>query len=160
MKENSLPAIIVFEGWGASGKGTLISDMIKLLDPRFFKVISTVEATDAERRYPLMKRYFENIPEYGKLSVMDRSWYRELAAARIEEGISKKEYDRRIISVNTFERQLCDDGYAVIKIFLDISKSEQKKRFERLEENGSTSWRVTDKDKKQNKHYDDYKQGY
>lgn len=160
MKENSLPAIIVFEGWGASGKGTLISDMIKLLDPRFFKVISTVEATDAERRYPLMKRYFENIPEYGKLSVMDRSWYRELAAARIEEGISKKEYDRRIISVNTFERQLCDDGYAVIKIFLDISKSEQKKRFERLEENGSTSWRVTDKDKRQNKHYDDYKQGY
>lgn len=160
MKEKSLPAIIVFEGWGASGKGTLIADLIKLLDPRFFKVISTVEATESEKRYPLMKRYFENIPEYGKLSVMDRSWYRELAAARIEEGISKKEYDRRISSVNTFERQLCDDGYVIVKVFLDISKGEQKKRYEKLEESGSTSWRVTDKDRYQNKHYDKYKEEY
>ena len=114
MKEKSLPAIIVFEGWGASGKGTLIADTIKLLDPRFFKVISTVEATEAEKRYPRMKRYFENIPEYGKLCVMDRSWYRDLAAARIEEGISEKEYLRRVKSVNIFERQLTDDGYSLI----------------------------------------------
>ncbi len=156
MKEKSLPAIIVFEGWGASGKGTLIADTIKMLDPRFFKVVSTVEATEAEKRYPRMKRYFENIPEYGKLSVMDRSWYRELAAARIEEGISDKEYARRTASVKTFERQLTDDGYVIIKIFLHISKDEQKKRYEKLQESGSTSWRVTQKDIKQNKHYDDY----
>ena len=156
MKEKSLPAIIVFEGWGASGKGTLIADTIKMLDPRFFKVVSTVEATEAEKRYPRMKRYFENIPEYGKLSVMDRSWYRELAAARLEEGISGKEYARRTESVKTFERQLTDDGYVIIKIFLHISKEEQKKRYDKLSESGSTSWRVTAKDIKQNKHYDEY----
>lgn len=156
MKEKSLPAMIVFEGWGASGKGTLIADTIKLLDPRFFRVVSTVEATEAEKRYPRMKRYFENIPEYGKLAVMDRSWYRELAAARIEEGISDKEYERRTRSVKVFERQLTDDGYVIIKIFLHISKDEQKKRYEKLQESGSTSWRVTQKDLKQNKHYDDY----
>ena len=61
MKEKKLPAIIVFEGWGASGKGTLIANTIKLLDPRFFKVTSTLPANEAERRYPLMKRYFEGI---------------------------------------------------------------------------------------------------
>ena len=160
MKEKSLPAIIVFEGWGASGKGTLIADTIKLLDPRFFRVVSTVEATEAEKRYPRMKRYFENIPEYGKLAVMDRSWYRELAAARLEEGISDKEYVRRTRSVTTFERQLTDDGYVIIKIFLHISKDEQKKRYEKLQESGSTSWRVTPKDLKQNKHYDDYFKAY
>lgn len=156
MKEKSLPAIIVFEGWGASGKGTLIADTIKMLDPRFFKVVSTVEATEAEKRYPRMKRYFENIPEYGKLSVMDRSWYRELAAARLEEGISGREYARRTESVKTFERQLTDDGYVIIKIFLHISKEEQKKRYDKLSESGSTSWRVTAKDIRQNKHYDEY----
>lgn len=160
MKEKNLPAIIVFEGWGASGKGTLIADTIKLLDPRFFRVVSTVEATEAEKRYPRMKRYFENIPEYGKLAVMDRSWYRELAAARLEEGISDKEYVRRTRSVTTFERQLTDDGYVIIKIFLHISKDEQKKRYEKLQESGSTSWRVTPKDLKQNKHYDDYFKAY
>ena len=156
MKDKSLPAIIIFEGWGASGKGTLIADTIKMLDPRFFRVISTVEATETEKRYPRMKRYFENIPEYGKLSVMDRSWYRELAAARLEEGISDKEYKRRLTSVTTFERQLTDDGYVIIKLFLHISKDEQKKRYDKLEESSSTSWRVTDKDIRQNKHYNDY----
>ena len=156
MKEKKLPAIIVFEGWGASGKGTLIAGTIKLLDPRFFKVTSTLPANEAERRYPLMKRFFEGIPEYGKLSVMDRSWYRELAAARLEQDISKKEYERRIVSVNTFERQLTDDGYVIVKLFLHISKEEQKKRFDKLGESGSTKWRVTDKDRYQNKHYDEY----
>ena len=156
MKEKKLPAIIVFEGWGASGKGTLIAGTIKLLDPRFFKVTSTLPANEAERRYPLMKRFFEGIPEYGKMSVMDRSWYRELAAARIEQGISKKEYERRIASVNTFERQLTDDGYVIVKLFLHISRDEQKKRFDKLGESGSTKWRVTDRDRYQNKHYDEY----
>ena len=156
MKEKKLPAIIVFEGWGASGKGTLIAGTIKLLDPRFFKVTSTLPANEAERRYPLMKRFFEGIPEYGKLSVMDRSWYRELAAAKIEQGISRKEYERRIDSVNTFERQLTDDGYLIVKLFLHISKDEQKKRFDKLGESGATKWRVTDKDRYQNKHYDEY----
>ena len=156
MKEKGLPVIIVFEGWGASGKGTLIASTIKLLDPRFFKVTSTLPANEAERRYPLMKRFFEGIPEYGKLSVMDRSWYRELAAARIEQSISKKEYERRIGSVNTFERQLTDDGYLIVKVFLHISKDEQKKRFDKLGESSATKWRVTDKDRYQNKHYEEY----
>lgn len=156
MKEKGLPVIILFEGWGASGKGTLIADTIKLLDPRFFKVVSVLPATEQERRYPLMKRYFGMIPEYGKLLIMDRSWYRELAAAKIEEGISDKEYERRAKAVNTFERQLTDDGCLIIKIFLNISASEQKKRFEKLSESSATKWRVTDKDKNQNKHYKEY----
>ncbi len=160
MKEKKLPVIVVFEGWGASGKGTLIAHTIKLLDPRFFKVTSTVLATDEEKRYPMMKRYFEGIPEYGKLSVMDRSWYRELAAARIEDGISDEQYRERTESVKTFERQLTDDGYLIIKMFLDIPKDEQKKRFDKLERSGSTKWRVTDRDIYQNKHYDKYAKAY
>ena len=102
MKDKKLPVIVLFEGWGASGKGTLIANTIKLLDPRFFKVTSTVTATAEERRYPFMKRYFEGLPEYGKLSVMDRSWYRELAAAKIEEDIPVDEYDRRLESIRIF----------------------------------------------------------
>lgn len=156
MKEKKLPVIILFEGWGASGKGTLIADTIKLLDPRFFKVASVLTATEQERRYPLMKRYFDMIPEYGKLLILDRSWYRELAAARIEEGISEKEYLRRAEAVNIFERQLSDDGCLVIKIFLNISADEQKKRFEKLAESSATKWRVTDRDRYQNKHYREY----
>jgi len=117
IRAEKLPVIILLEGWGASGKGTLISDMIKMLDPRFFKVYSTMPATEAERRYPMMKRYWENIPEYGAISVLDRSWYQELALAKMEEGISDEEYPRRIGSENTSKSQLTDNGYLIINHF-------------------------------------------
>ncbi len=156
IREKKLPVIILLEGWGASGKGTLIADVIKLLDPRFFKVYSTMPASEAERRYPMMKRYWEKIPEYGALSVLDRSWYQELAIAKMEEGISDEEYAERVDTVNTFERQLTDDGYLIIKFFLHISRKEQKKRFLKLKEDNATKWRVTELDKKRHKNYDAY----
>ena len=156
IRDKKLPVIILLEGWGASGKGTLIADMIKMLDPRFFKVYSTMPATESERRYPLMKRFWENIPQYGAISVLDRSWYQELAIAKMEEGISDEEYTRRVGIVNTFERQLSDDGYLIIKFFLHISRKEQKKRFLKLKEDSSTKWRVTELDKKRHKNYDAY----
>ena len=71
IKEKKLPVIILLEGWGASGKGQLISDIIKMLDPRFFKVYSTMPANEYEKRYPLMKRFWENIPLYGTISIME-----------------------------------------------------------------------------------------
>lgn len=156
LKEKKLPVIIVFEGWGASGKGSLIADTIKMLDPRFFKVCSTLPASEQEKRYPLMKRFWEMIPEKGKILIMDRSWYQELAIAKLEEGISGDEYDRRVEAVNTFERQLTDDGYLIIKLFLHISRREQKRRFLKLKEDNATKWRVTDTDKMRNKNYDTY----
>lgn len=156
IRENKLPVIIIFEGWSASGKGSLISDLIKHLDPRFFKVYSTLPADSAQMRYPMMKRFWANIPEYGKMAVMDRSWYQELAVACMEEDISDKEYARRVKTVNEFERQLRNDGYLIIKFFLQISKEEQKRRFDKLRESSETKWRVTERDKKRHKLYDEY----
>ncbi len=156
IRENKLPVIIIFEGWSASGKGSLIGDLIKYLDPRFFKVYSTLPADSAQMRYPMMKRFWANIPEYGKMAVMDRSWYQELAVARMEEDISDKEYARRVKTVNEFERQLRNDGFLIIKFFLQISKEEQKRRFDKLRENSETKWRVTERDKKRHKLYDEY----
>lgn len=156
IRENKLPVIIIFEGWSASGKGSLIGDLIKYLDPRFFKVYSTLPADSAQMRYPMMKRFWANIPEYGKMAVMDRSWYQELAVACMEEDISDKEYARRVKTVNEFERQLRNDGYLIIKFFLQISKEEQKRRFDKLRESSETKWRVTERDKKRHKLYDEY----
>lgn len=156
IREKKLPVIIIFEGWSASGKGSLIGDLIKHLDPRFFKVYSTLPADSAQMRYPMMKRFWANIPEYGKMAVMDRSWYQELAVVCMEEDISDKEYARRVKTVNEFERQLRNDGYLIIKFFLQISKEEQKRRFDKLRESSETKWRVTERDKKRHKLYDEY----
>ena len=60
----------------------------------------------------------------------------------------------KIDSIRRFERQLTDNGYLVMKFFCHISKKEQKKRIEELCSDIDTSWRISDKDKWQNKHYE------
>ena len=76
MKAAGIPTVVVFEGWSASGKGTMIGRLINSLDPRGFKVYSMTKHTDEERRFPPMHRYWQNITVNFNISVFDRSWYR------------------------------------------------------------------------------------
>ncbi|MBW7571320.1 polyphosphate:AMP phosphotransferase [Caproiciproducens faecalis] len=156
IKQNKLPVIILFEGWGAAGKGSLISSLILNFDPRGFKVYSVTEPSEREKREPLLWRHWLNIPEQGKITVLDRSWYRDVSVARLEDPISDTENLRRMNDIKAFERQLTDSGYLIIKFFLHISKKEQKKRFEQLESSKNTQWRVTETDWKRNRRYEDY----
>ena len=156
VKECKLPVVILFEGWGAAGKGSLIANLIKNFDPRGFQVFSTVLPNEVEKREPLLWRYWKKIPAEGQIAVFDRSWYQDISIARVEEDISNKENLCRMNSINTFERQLTDDGYLIIKFFLHISQKEQKRRFEKLADSKNTEWRVTNQDSKQNRQYDRY----
>ncbi|MBC8571126.1 polyphosphate:AMP phosphotransferase [Zongyangia hominis] len=156
IKANRLPVIILFEGWGASGKGTRIADLILNLDPRYFSVTSFIAPDEAERRKPLLWRYWNKIPAQGQMAIYDRSWYQDISVAKLEEDITEEEIVRRTESIKTFERQLSDDGYLIIKFFLHISKKDQKERFEKLLSSKNTAWQVTKKDLKRNKEYDRY----
>lgn len=158
LREKKLPVIILFEGWSAAGKGSLISDMILTLDPRNFKVYSTMPPTAEEQRKPLMWRHWNVIPARGQMTILDRSWYQDVSIARIEQDLSEEDAFRRMDSIKTFERQLTDDGYLIIKFFLHISQKEQKKRLDRLEEDSNTSWRVTKQDRRRNRDYEEYYQ--
>ena len=62
IKEAKLPVIVLVEGWGAAGKGSVIHSLIRELDPRFFKVRSVGMPTEEERRWPFLKRHFDTIP--------------------------------------------------------------------------------------------------
>lgn len=156
IKEAKIPVIILFEGWGASGKGHIIGKVIKSLDPRDFKVYTIGEISGDEKRFPKMKRFWAKIPERGKISIFDRSWYRDVSISRVEDKLSKKEIDRCFDEIQTFERQLCDDGYIILKFFLRLSKEEQRERFEKLESDKITKWRVTKEDWKHHNDYDKY----
>jgi len=156
IKEEKLPVIIVFEGFSASGKGTAIAELIADLDPRFFNVKANSRKSDAENSMPSLWRYWMQIPSKGQIEILDRSWYQETAIAQMEDGLSKKDCENRYRSINIFERQLTDDGYLIIKFFLLIDEKEQQKRLETLKKNKLTSFRVTERDLKQNKYYEDY----
>lgn len=156
IKQRKLPVIVLFEGWGAAGKGSIIASLIANFDPRGFKVHSVVPPTVLEKRKPLMWRHWLDIPAQGVLSVLDRSWYEEVSNSRLEDEVSDDENQRRMDDMNRFERTLTDSGYLIIKFFLHISQKEQAKRFELLSESKSTAWRVTKQDWKRNKHYSKY----
>ena len=63
LKDRKLPVLVLIEGWGAAGKGSAIGQIIRNIDPRFFKVFSMASPTEEERRKPFLYRYFERIPE-------------------------------------------------------------------------------------------------
>lgn len=154
IKEHKLPVIVLFEGWGTAGKGSAIGQVIRNIDPRFFKVFSLEKATEEELRKPFLTRYFTKIPEAGKFVFLDSGWMDEITKDCFQDKMSEKEYEQRIDCIRRFERQLTDNGYLVMKFFFDISQKEQKKRIENLLENIDTSWRVSENDKWQNKHYE------
>lgn len=154
VKEKKLPVMVVLDGWDAAGKGSVLGKVIKELDPRFFDVRTMDKPSEDELRRPFMYKYFSQIPEAGKFMFLEGSWMDELNTALLNGMISQEEYDRGCHFVECFERQLVDNGYLLIKFFFHISKKEQRKRMDVLLDDKSTSWRVTDKDKWQNKNYE------
>lgn len=154
MKEKKLPVLILFEGWGAAGKGTILGKVIKNLDPRFFTAVSMHEPTSDERRRPFLTRYFAEIPEAGRFEFIDSGWMSEVTRDKLHHRIGKKDYKNRVDSVRRFERSLTDNGYLVLKFFFHISQKEQKKRLDNLLSSKKTQWQVDDYDLWENEHYE------
>ena len=153
VKEKRLPVLVLVEGWGTSGKGSSIGQLIRNIDPRFFKVASMEEPTPEEKRKPFLCRHFAKIPEAGKFTFLDSGWMDEIMKGRLRGELSDEVYASRIESVRRFERQLTDNGYLVMKFFLHISHKEQTKRIEELLSKKDTKWRVSQNDLWQNRHY-------
>lgn len=154
IKEHKLPVLVLMEGWGTAGKGSVIGQIIRNIDPRFFKVISLEKATEEEQRKPFLSRFFTNIPEAGKFIFLDSGWMEEITKLCLHGELDGKAYETKIDSIRRFERQLTDNGYLVMKFFFQIGEKEQKKRIDTLLEDIDTKWRVSESDKWQNKHYD------
>lgn len=153
IKEHKLPVLVLFEGWSAAGKGSMIGKIIKNIDPRFFKVATMSAPTEEETRRPFLYRYMREIPEEGKFAFLDSGWMEQTAKDVLKGDLSGEDYEKQIESIRRFERQLTDNGYLVLKFFMQIDKEEQKTRMQKLLDKPDTSWRVTGFDKWQNEHY-------
>lgn len=153
IKQKQLPVLVLLEGWGAAGKGSILGKIIKNIDPRFFKVAVMDAPIDEDKRKPFLYRHFIQIPEAGKFVFMDSGWLTDVTKEKLKNDMSDKEYKKKIDSIKRFERQLTDNGYLVLKFFFHIDEKEQKKRLEKLLSDKNTKWRVSDYDLWQNKHY-------
>ena len=156
----NIPVMVIFEGWGAAGKGTLINRLIQPLDPRGFKVFTIQKPTEDEAMHPFLWRFWMKTPAKGRIHIFDRSWYDKVLRERIDTGFHEEGKGDAYQDIVSFEETLSLDGTLIIKFFLHISKKEQKKRFEKLEESPETRWRVTKEDWKHHKQYDEYLKAY
>lgn len=155
-RELQIPIIVVFAGWGAAGKGTLINRLMLAMDPRGFTVYSIKPPNEEESFRPFLWRFWIKTPEKGRITIFDRSWYRRVLVERVDKLVSEKDCQLAYNEINAFERQLAEDGFVIVKFFLHITQKEQKKRFDALLSNPSTSWRVTKEDWKHHRQYDEY----
>lgn len=160
IKENGLPVVVILEGWSAAGKGSALGSTIKYMDPRFFKVYNMDIRSDDDYRYPFLHRFALKLPAKGQFSFFDGSWMDEVTFDYLNQNISKKTYKNRVNSIINFERQLRDNGYCVVKIFLDIDEETQRKRLENMLDKKKTAFRVTTKDVWQNNNHKAFEKVY
>ena len=157
VKDLGIPVLIVFEGWSASGKGTLISRILYPLDPRYFNVHIMGKVPEEWYMRPFLWPYWTRVPSKGRISIFDKSWHRIILPGFSERWhLSPKAKEEFYYDVNAFEQQLRDDGTVIIKLFLHISKEAQRLRFRELEKTPGAAWRVDQHDWEQNKNYGNY----
>lgn len=153
IKEQKVPIFVLLEGWGAAGKGSVLGRVIKNIDPRFFNVAVMDKPTKDDLRRPFLYRYFVKIPMAGKFMFLDGGWMSEVTDGLLRGDLDRENYEKRLETVNCFERQLVDNGYVVLKFFFHIGKKVQRRRLEGLLADKNTEWRVSGGDLWQNKHY-------
>ena len=154
--DGGVPTIIVFEGWDASGKGTTIATLTQRLDPRGFKMYPITAPRTYEQQRPWLWRFWLRVPNRGEMVIFDHSWYGRVMEERVERTIPEKSWRDAYRDIVEFERMLAEDGTVLLKFFLHISKKEQKKRFQAIENDPLEAWRVTEADWARHKQYDDY----
>ena len=153
IKDAKLPVIVLLEGWGASGKGSVLASMVSYMDPRFFKAHNMDVFTEEEKRKPFLYRHALRIPLKGQFAFYDGAWMADVTSSYLHGDIDEKEYEKRIESIINFERQLRDNGYLVIKFFLQVDEKTQKERQKALLAHKDTAWKVSEQDLWQNNNY-------
>ena len=155
-REAGRAVIVAFEGWDAAGKGGAIKRLTEKLDPRGYVVHPIAAPTDEERKRHYLWRFWARLPDRSRWALFDRTWYGRVLVERVEGFAKKKAWKRAYREINEFERQLVDDGAIVIKLFLAITKDEQKQRFAERENDPYKRWKIGPEDWRNRNHWDEY----
>lgn len=152
--EAEIPTVVVFEGWDASGKGTIIQRLTQRLDPRAFRVHPGAPSSELELRYHFLWRFQLRLPEDGHMVLFDHSWYGRVLVERVEKWVKPKVWSSAYAQINEFERWLADDGQVLVKFWFHISKKEQRARLQAMQDDIGERWKVQKEDLRRNRQYE------
>ena len=151
-----LSVVAAFEGCDAAGKGGAIRRVTQALDARKYDVIPIAAPSDEEKSRPYLWRFWRQIPERGRITIFDRSWYGRVLVERIEGFCGDADWLRGYGEINDFEEQLVRNDTVVVKFWLQVSKDEQLRRFKEREAIGFKQHKITSEDWRNREKWDAY----
>jgi polyphosphate kinase 2 len=146
VKHKGLRVIIVFEGRDAAGKGGTIRALTERVSPRVFRVVALPAPSDREKSQMYIQRYLQHFPASGEVVIFDRSWYNRAGVEHVM-GFCTKEQHTRFLEVGPeMEKYIVDGGIQLIKIWMEVSDKEQKRRFEARINDPLRQWKLSPMD--------------
>ena len=142
-RESGMRIVVLFEGRDSAGKGGTISRFTQHLNPRHAHVVALAKPTETEAGEWYFQRYVRRLPTMGDIALFDRSWYNRAGVERVMGFCKPEQTEHFLQEVPTFERMLVDDGITLIKIWLNIGREMQMKRFHARRHDPLKQWKIS-----------------
>ena len=160
--------VVVLQALDAAGKDGTIRHVMSGVNPQGVKVDSFKVPSSTELSHDFLRRYQEKLPARGEIGIFNRSHYEEVLVVRVhpEDLVAQKLDDdhhiwkRRYHEINEWERYLTENGFRVVKLFLNLSKEEQRTRFLRRIDLPEHNWKFSSHDLQERKYWDDYQDAF
>jgi polyphosphate kinase 2 len=146
VKEKGQRVVIVFEGRDGAGKGGTIRSITERVSPRVFRVAALPAPSDREKSQLYLQRYMQHFPAAGEVVIFDRSWYNRAGVERVMGFCSDSQYERFLELCPVVEKFMINGGITLIKLWLEVSADEQRKRFEARVKDPMRQWKLSPMD--------------
>jgi PPK2 family polyphosphate:nucleotide phosphotransferase len=157
---SSHSVLIVLQAMDAGGKDGAISHVFSGVNPQGCNVTSFKEPSHEELAHDYLWRYHLACPRRGMIGIFNRSHYESILVERVKNIVSKDVWSQRFDEINQFERMLVSERTVIIKFFLHISKSEQKKRLNARIEDKTKQWKISPSDLDTRKYWNEYTEAF
>ncbi len=148
--------LIVLQGMDTSGKDGAIKSVMSGVNPQGCKVVAFKAPSKDELAHDFLWRVHREVPPKGYIGIFNRSHYEDVLITRVHGWVSDKVVKRRFDQIKEFEELLTENGTAILKLFLHISKDEQKERLEARIADPEKRWKWNSGDLEERKLWEDY----
>ena len=152
--------LIVLQGMDTSGKDSTIKSVMSGVNPQGCKVATFKTPSSLERAHDFLWRVHQEAPPKGYIGIFNRSHYEDVLITRVHGWVSDKTAKQRFGHIKGFEKLLADNGTSIIKLFLHISKDEQKGRLEERIADPEKRWKFNEGDLEERKFWDRYMRAF
>jgi polyphosphate kinase 2 len=143
VKETGKRLVAVFEGRDAAGKGGTIKRLAENLNPRVARVVALSKPNDREAGEWYFQRYVDQLPTAGEIVLFDRSWYNRGVVEPVFGFCTAEQREHFFRQVPQFERMLVDEGIILKKLWLNVGRAEQLRRFLKREKDPLKQWKLS-----------------